>query len=465
MSNFLESFYPYTPVWLQNLGISIYGLFYCRERLGGEFDSFVEDFKEREDWSPVRMEDYLTRELRKILRMAFREVPYYRETWSKLGLLEADLASITPQTLSRLPVAKKEPLRRDPHSFVSERIPRRRYKIYHSSGSTGTPVSAICTARDRRRFYAAREARSFNWADVSIRMPRSMIGGRMVVPDTDSRGPFFRHNWAERQLYFSAFHISPPNIQAYVQALNRYQPPVMTGYASAHYFLAKMMRDQDLTLRYQPQAIILGSEKLTPEMKKIIQDAFQARAYEEYGAVENCMLGTECEYGRLHIHPDFGIVEIIKEDGQPAAPGEVGRILCTGLLNHTQPLVRYEIGDLGVWSGKSCPCGRNHLPVLEELVGRMEDAIIGPDGREMVRFHGIFIDLPHVIEGQIVQETRSDYIVNIVPAEGFGDPERQQVVERMRQRLGKDIRVRVELLEDIPRTRAGKYPAVVSHLE
>ncbi len=44
------------------------------------------------------------------------------------------------------------------------------------------------------------------------------------------------------------------------------------------------------------------------------------------------------------------------------------------------------------------------MPVLREVIGRLEDCVYGLDGRRLVRFHGIFVDQPHVREGQIVQE-------------------------------------------------------------
>ena len=47
-------------------------------------------------------------------------------------------------------------------------------------------------------------------------------------------------------------------------------------------------------------------------------------------------------------------------------------------------------------------------------MGRLEDVVVGPDGREMVRFHWVFVDLPNVLEGQIVQETLERLTVKLV---------------------------------------------------
>jgi phenylacetate-CoA ligase len=402
--------------------------------------------------------------LQRLFLHAFEQVPYYRDKWIGAGLTRRKLAQLTVDELPELPVVPKRDLRLSPDAFVAESIARRhRLHRYHSSGSTGTPVTHICTAVDHRRFIAGREARSFGWAGTSVREARSMIGGRMIVPKGVARPPYYRYNWAERQVYFTAYHISPDTVGNYVEGFNRYRPSVLTGYAYSHYSLARMMREQGLTLDYAPKALVLSSEKLTAAMKAVMKEAFRARAYEEYGAVENCMLGTECELGRLHAHPDFGIIEIVDEAGEPVPAGVDGRVLCTGLLNETQPLIRYEIGDVGRWSSEKCPCGRDHLPVIEELVGRVEDTVVGPDGRELVRFHGIFIDLPHVMEGQVIQQAIDRFLVKVVAKPGFSLEEEEVIRERFAERLG-PVSVEIERVIEIPRTERGKFRAVICRI-
>jgi phenylacetate-CoA ligase len=461
MASKLERLYPYVPVFVQNLGISLFGLAWRRERLGGRFEEYVAAFQERENWDAERFGAHVQAELQRTLLHAFAQVPFYRDRWSKAGISVADLQRMTVRGLSRLPSTPKRDLRLAPESFVAQNVAtREKLQRYYSSGSTGTPITAICTSDAHRRYIAAREVRSFGWAGTSVRKPRSMIGGRMVVPRGVSRGPFHRYNWVEQQVYFSAYHISPANVREYLRTFNHHRPRVMTGYAYSHYILARMMVEAGLTLGYEPDALVLGSEKLTPEMKSVIRQAFRARAYEEYGAVENCMLATECEHGRLHANPDFGIIEIVDAQGQPVPPGVEGRILCTALQNEAQPLVRYEIGDLGVWAESPCPCGRNHLPVLKEVVGRIEDVVVGPDGREMVRFHGIFIDLPHVLEGQVIQEAPDRFTVKVVGRDGFGPAEEASIRKRFADRLG-PVSVAIHQVPEIPRSARGKFRAVI----
>jgi phenylacetate-CoA ligase len=140
------------------------------------------------------------------------------------------------------------------------------------------------------------------WLGVHHRMSRAMIGGRVVVPRANTEPPFFRHNRSERQLYFSAFHISPQNTKHYVEALNRFQPAYLVGYASSHYFLARMIEEQGLAV-HSPRCVMVSSEKLTEEMRATLQRVYRCEVFDAYSGVEACCWASECEHHRMHLSP------------------------------------------------------------------------------------------------------------------------------------------------------------------
>jgi phenylacetate-CoA ligase len=460
----LARLYPQAPVWLQNLGISAYGLAYRHERLGKQFEDGVAEFRSRDQINPHQMQSFVENRLREMLTHALAHVPYYRSAWKTAGYGPSDFAKFRLSDLASLPITPKEDLRARPGDFVATDVSTRtRLHRYYTSGSTGTPITCYLSSVGHRHFLAAREARSFNWAGVSIREPRSTIGGRRIIPGADAGPPYYRYNLTERQVYFSAFHISPEHVANYVEGFNRYRPKVLTGYAYSHFALARLMLQQGVRLAYKPEALVLSSERVTATMKLVLQEAFQARAYEEYGAVEQCVLATECASGNLHVNTDFGIVEIVDDGGETLPPGKEGRIICTGLLNEAQPLIRYDLGDIGALSTKYCPCGRNHLPLLEGVVGRLEDAVIRPDGRELVRFHGLFIDVPHLLQAQIIQESLSLLRIRVVVNQAFSEDQERLISKRVLERLG-PIDIKIDRVDELERNHKGKVRAVISRL-
>jgi len=335
-------------------------------------------------------------------------------------------------------------------------------EFFASSGSTGTPTQILFSHAMHQRWSAGFEARIRHWAGVNRFTPRGMIGGRRVVPEGDAKPPFYRYNFFEKQTYFSAYHISASNASDYLKGIKRNQVEYMTGYAMSNYFLARFFQEQKLDAP-KLKAVITSSEKLTPEMRSTFRKVYDCKTYDSWSGLEACGLVSECEHGSLHISPDLGILELLDEKGLPVKPGEVGEVVCTGLINYDQPLIRYRIGDRMRLGKNSCSCGRS-MPTVEEIAGRVEDTVIGQDGREMVRFHGIFIDLPNLIEGQIIQYTLSSFEIKIVTNGHWAQVESETIRKRMRSQLG-NIELQINEVSEIPRNQNGKFQAVISHLK
>ena len=451
----LDQIYQRLPVWAQHSAVTAFGLYWHWLRFGPGYKGSVREYEARERFTSGEWSDWQHRRLTDLLRLASEHVPYYRDNWTK-----TQKAGACAGRIEELPLLGKEPLRSNPWAFVREDARDRRPHVFHTSGSTGTPNASIWTTRELRNSLALREVRSARWAGVSFRMARATFSGRMVEPNPLSKGPFYRFNCVERQAYLSAFHLRPDTAVQYLAALRRHRIQWATGYAVSFYLLAKFALEGGL--KTPPlKAIVTTSEKVTLEMRAVIERAFQCRVFEEYSTVENVVFASECEMGKLHISPDAGLVEILRSDGTNCAPGEAGEVVATCLMRNFQPLIRFRLGDLAAWDPEFCSCGRQ-MPVLKEVIGRVEDVVTGPDGRQMVRFHGIFANQPRVIEGQIIQEDLRRIRVKIMPSNGFGDADARDIVARVRQRLGPEVEVIVEVVERIPRTKAGKFKAVVS---
>lgn len=454
MSRF-DRLYSRLPVRLQNLAVSAYGIYWHWARFGGKGDEYRREFESREEFKINELSSYQERLIKEYLPHWAKHIPFYRDHWTT-----EEKKSASRGILSDLPLLEKNTLREDPKRFLRDDLHPFPQFVFQTSGTTGTPIASYYSLQELRQSLALREARSANWAGVSFRMPRATISGRMVEPDPASSGPFYRYNSIEKQVYFSAFHIRPDTAIQYVEALRKHQVEWLTGYAVSYYLLARHILLQGIQVP-PLRAIITTSEKVTPQMRKIMEKAFNCRVYEEYSTVENAVFASECPFGRLHLSPDVSLVEILRSDGTPAEPGEIGEIVTTTLMKKYQPLVRFRLGDLGAWDPEPCPCGLS-MPVIKEIVGRIEDVVIGSDGRELVRFHGVFVDQPHINEGQIIQETINHIHVKVVPTNGFSDADTADIVARVQQRLGSSVDVTVEKVDTIPRSSAGKFKAVIS---
>jgi len=460
MAGKLDALYSVAPGWLQNLMVAGYGWTWRRRRYGTVFHRELPLIIERESWDKGRFEEFQSEQLVRMVAWAFSQTPHYHSVFLRMGIHPAEIRSLAD--LRRLPLLARETLRTGGEDLIVRSIPRRRMHHYRTSGSSNAPLTIAYGPGTHAHWMAYYEARCRRWAGVAWTDSRSTIGGRLVVPKKRVKPPFWKYNAFERQLYLSAFHISPRNIRSYGEALRSHAPRYHSGYAAATYFMASLLEEIG-DPGFEMKAVITSSESLTAPMRERLSRVFHAPVFDTYSAVETCCLASECECGRMHVSPDLGIVELLDENEKPVPPGQTGEIVATGLLNWAQPLLRYHTGDLAAWSGEACPCGRA-MPVLTGIEGRLEDAVFAPDGSIMLRFHGVFYGVDHVREAQVIQEELDRFLIRVAAAPGFGEEQRRKITENIRARVGA-VKVEFETVESLERTARGKVKAVISKLK
>ncbi len=457
--SFTDSIYKHSPVFFQNVLTSAYGWQWKRRRFGGVFPQEYEAAKEREKFTTTEWQNYQQDQLQRILRHAFEKVPYYKEAFRSAGIDKTVLEKIEVNSLSLLPVLTKQQLRLHGTGLLLATDREKQGAFFASSGSTGTPTQILFSVPMHQRWMALFESRVRNWAGVSSAIPRGMIGGRRVVPGSTGKPPFYRYNHFEKQVYFSAYHINKANAGNYVDGMLKHGVQYMTGYAMSNFFLAQFIKEAGLQAP-QLHAVITSSEKLTEPMRQIFTEVYGCKTFDGWSGVEACALVTECAHGSLHISPDAGLIELLDKQMQPVSPGEAGDVYCTGFINYDQPLIRYAIGDQMVMGDERCSCGRD-MPVIKEILGRVEDVVRGRDGRKMVRFHSVFNGVHAVKAAQVIQESVDRIRVKLVTEKGLSADDRLVISSRIVSQLG-DIEVILEEVNEIPLNANGKFQAVIS---
>lgn len=459
--NLLE-LYHHLPYPLRVLVASARGYVLRWWRYGPETERLVEEALERERWSPERWRAWQEERLAYVLHRAATRVPYYRAQWEERRR-RGDRASW--EVLANWPVLKKEPLRANPRAFVADDCDVRRMFHEHTSGTTGTPLSLWVGRRALREWYALFEARWRRWYGVSLRDRWAILGGQLVVPFGQVKPPFWVWNLALRQLYLSSYHLAPGFIPAYVEALRKYRVHYLWGYASSLYAVAAIALEQGLEVP-PIHVAISNAEPLYDFQRRAIAKAFQCPVRDTYGMSEMAAAASECEQGRMHLWPEAGVVEVLAEGAdEPIPPGVPGRLICTGLLNADMPLIRYELGDRGALApaDERCDCGRT-LPLLAAVEGRLDDVVLTPDGRRVGRLDPMFkADMP-LREAQIIQESLSRVRVRYVPAPGSTPDLGEDIVRRLRARLGYEMEILTEEVDHIPRGPNGKFRGVISYV-
>ena len=127
------------------------------------------------------------------------------------------------------------------------------------------------------------------------------------------------------------------------------------------------------------------------------------------------------------------------------------------------PLIRCATGDLVRLSHQSCSCGRA-FPLIQNIEGRQDDYVITTSGRWIGRLDLVFKGVSGLVEGQIIQEKLDLVRVLIVPAKDFTQNDENLLLHKLRERLGKEMKIVIQKVDFIPRTKRGKLKLVISKI-
>jgi phenylacetate-CoA ligase len=357
----------------------------------------------------------------------------------------------------------KEDVRKHHFAFIAEPMRNAPLISWCTSGTTGTPLKVLYSRDAMTRMWAFVENYRLH-AGVSRSLRRAQFTGKVIVPGrqpTEAR-VFWRYDLANHCLLLSSYHLRSVNLSHYADALDRFAPRYMSGYPSAIYALADYyMRSGRSAPRLV--AVLTSAETMVQEQRQTIEKVFNTRVFDQYGQTEMQSFWYECELGRMHAHPLAGITEIVKPDGTPAAPGELGEVVLTGLSNRAMPLIRYRTGDAASFAPEACGCGRS-MPVVGLLLGRMDDMIVTRERGVIGRLDPVFKGVRKVKEAQLVQMSADRLRVRLAVDAAFGDVDRRKLETNIRDRVGSEIRLEFEICDGISRGPNGKFRAVISHL-
>lgn len=450
--------YRYLPVALQSAIVNHYGRRTYRRRFGPEFERLSVFLEESERYEPDRLRAYQEERLGLIVRHAYETVPYYRDVMDRRRLKPSDVRTLAD--LHRLPVLTRSEVIANRDRLRSRTVRRGLRKVM-SSGTVGIPVT-VWWDRGVDIMNNASTWRVRRWAGVPRDRRAATLFGRPVVPTRQKDPPFWRHNRAWNTLMLSCNHLYPANLALYVQKLREERIETLNAYPSSAYILARFLESRD---DYVPlRAVFLTGEPYLPSERRLIEERFQTKAFDSYGLAERVVYTSECErHDGHHMFSEYGITELIDGDDNPVSPGSLARIVSTSLHNMAMPLIRYDVGDTGITRERPCDCGRG-LPMLESVTTRAEDILVLPDGRMVppVTAGRAFWGIDGLKRGQLVQHRPDEIIARAALDRELSALEESEMRAYFLRRLGPDVRIVIERVDEIPLTATGKYRRVVS---
>jgi phenylacetate-CoA ligase len=456
--------YRLSPVWCQNLLLTGFGALLERERYGGRYREYRDLLAQSERWSRKELVAYQDERVRAIVKHAYDTVPYYRSSFDERRLKPRDIQS--RQDLDKLPLLTKDDIRANFKALRSTALPPREMRRGHTSGTTGTPLT-VGYDRDTVWMTYAVFDRHYRWAQIEMGRDGDRIAvarGNVIVPLAQKHPPFWRHNRRQNQLLLSSFHLSKANLPAYLDELAAFGPAVLDGYPSTLYILAKYLisRGESFPLR----AAVTSSETLYDFQRAAIEQAFKCRVFDYFALAERVVFSGECEHHEgHHISMEYGIAEVVDDQGRPVGAGTEGRLAGTSLHNLAMPLLRYVTNDRTALLDRSCSCGRGH-ELMQDVTTKAEDVLTLSDGRLIspsVLTHP-FKPLDCIEGSQIVQIAPNHVVIRLVAGVNYRPSLGDHLIHEFKERLGKDVLIEVQLVERLELSGNGKFKWVISRV-
>jgi len=457
MNNMQEWLYNKSPVPAQNLIVSVYGYSWANKKYSRPFRRIINKLEQTERLSKDDLIKLQTKELRKLVKYAYTNVPYYHKIFKINNIMPDDIKTI--EDIKKIPILTKEEVRFNFKKLISSNYHRWQYAVHHTSGTTGTSLDIVWGHDANAKAYAFVERIRKRAGVVSSREPHVTFGSRMIVALNQRGPPFWRVNHAENQYLFSMHHLTKKNLPYYIEKIRKLCPSYLEGYPYIISVVAEYMLENEIE-SIPVKAVFTSSETLLAYQREKIEKAFQCKVFDMYGMTEIAASIGECELGSYHIDAEYGVIEFLK-NGEDVSENEVGEMICTSFINYAFPLLRYKIGDLAKPVEASCPCGRG-LPLVKEVIGRIDDLLTTQNGPYLGRLTHIFKEMRNIKESQIIQESIDKVIVNVVPRLGYTEKDSNRLLEEFNKRLGADTEIEIQFVDEISREKSGKFKAVIS---
>ena len=377
-------------------------------------------------WRPARVERLQRKRLRRLVRLAAKRSPLYREKYRGIDLNHFELSQLPTTNKLEAVTHFEESLtdrhirRADVERFLEnpDNLGRwflDRYAVSHTSGTQGQPLLILQDRRALEVFFAAMCSRGNPSGKPGvIEGIRRFLHPVRVAIVTMRRGFYPSGSAIEfmPEIVGDFVHIQRlSSVQSdLIERLNDFQPNVLVSYASVLEALAVQADKLHLNDLRQIANI---SEQLTPRAGERIQGAFHVALSDHYATGECLLLSNGCPtHGGSHINADWAIFEVVDENYRPVPPGQLGKkVLVTNLANTVQPFIRYEVGDQVMMAVEPCSCG-SRLPRIDHVEGRAAETFWIFDGmRHQLVSGGIFnaaVDsLKEIREWQAIQTERN----------------------------------------------------------
>lgn len=424
------------------------------------YQHYIEEMERTQFATPSALASLQSKRLRKLLRHARENCPFYRKRMDQVGFDIEKFRSL--DQLPLLPVLTKRDIQEHGKEMEALNFPEMLRLRNQTGGSTGSPLQ-FYVDKERYGSRLASTVRHNRWAGLRPGDWHAVLWGSRLDQSMQGWRNWLRNTFLYRAIFLNTACIQERDWTEFISKLRAKRPRVLLAYTQAAVLFARYLlenRIKDIHF----DAVITTAEVLLPGQREFLEQTFGGRVFNRYGCREMSVIASDCEFHRgMHVGAETLVLEIVPHE---TVPKPAGKVVITDLLNYSMPLIRYEVGDVAAWAeDQNCACGR-HLPLLTEVQGRTTDFLVLSNGRHISgpALTLVVADMPQVRQVQFVQKALDQIVLRIVPGRGYGPQTADELRRRLSIYLGSPTVLTIDETQSIVSEISGKYRFAINEI-
>lgn len=411
------------------------------------FNSLPQDEMQKLQWQNVR----------EVIRYASENVPFYGKRFHEVGISWRDIR--TPEDLTRIPTLTRKDIRDSGPGLLARGFETDSLVKSATGGTISSPV-AVYLSRECMDMRLAATIVFNRWFGYNLGDKAVFLWGAAQdfpkLTGIRALKASIRNFFTSRIIWMPTSYLDDSILAGYYERLREYRPAVIQAYPTPLYLLAQYMAKANLS--FTPRAITVVAEPLYDYQRELIESVFHLKVFNWYGSRELGHMASECRmHSGLHINAFHLYVEAIS--GGRQVFGSEGSLVVTDLRNKAMPLIRYEIGDVGVLSRRMCSCGSG-LPLLENVSGRLVDTFVTRSGALVPGVsltNRVIKDCLGIEQMQIIQKDFERFKIRIVKGRDFAEEDIQKLEQTLAGYYERsNLQIDYEFMNSIPLEKSGK---------
>jgi phenylacetate-CoA ligase len=399
-----------------------------------------------------------------LVRAAYRSSSYYRDLFRALFGNDFNPEQVLQQDAwSRIPVLTPSVVMQHREEMCA--VDPARLDAGSTGGTSGEPV----------KFYLDRNRSPIELAFVHDAWSRA--GYRAGEPRCVMRGVELHHTGRHMQydaslaeLRCSVFHLSDEVMRSYYDEIRARGIRYIQGYPSALAVFASFLLRSGIGPMSDIRGVFPISERFYATYRDIVARAFdRATIVPFYGLSEKVAFACErnSEPDTYDFEPLYGYTELVDEVGAVVTrPGQMGRIVSTGLLFRGMPLIRYQTGDRAELVALPTVDNGYRLGVRKIMPKHGHEFFVGRSG-VLISLSGVLQiseEMFDIREFQFYQDKVGEAVLRVAPQRGHA-PDLTSYAGLINRKAAGELDIRIEVVERIATTARGKRKFIDQRLD